>query len=261
MSIGAPLDSSNRLVYEDASTVDHYRNAFGLQASEIYILDKYLKRDIRVLDIGVGGGRTTPYLSSDQRSYVGVDYSKAMINVCKEKYPLLSFFALDASDLSQFEKGSFDLAVFSFNGIDYLNSDEKRQACLLEVFRVLGDDGLFVFSVHNSRNLLLFPSLSSVGFVKWTWRLLRSVGKSATLIIRQLTRKSFYLGHGYILDPVHGGLQTHVSIPKFVAIELAEAGFDLLEVIDGNYPAKTGIYMAPWFYYVAKKSNNAQRRI
>ena len=82
---------------------------------------------------------------------------------------------------------------------------------------------------------------------------MRSFGKSILLITKQIRRKSFYSGDGYLYDPVHGGLMTHASIPKIIECELAENGFELIETISANYPTRSGVYTSPWFYYVAKK--------
>ena len=56
----------------------------------------------------------------------------------------------DAADLGGFGDGTFDVVVFSYNGIDYLHPVEKRVRCLSEVARVLGRDGVLLLSTHNA---------------------------------------------------------------------------------------------------------------
>jgi ubiquinone/menaquinone biosynthesis C-methylase UbiE len=199
----------------------------------------------------VGGGRTTPFLSANSRTYIGIDYCSAMVNACLKKFPSLQFFTLDASDLSFFKAEKFNVAVFSFNGVDYL-SDTQRLMCLNEVNRVLKPDGLFIFSTHNARVIFLPPKLDSVNILRKLWRVLRST-KYLFLLLRQLFRKSFYQGKGSIVDPVHGSLLTHVSTPKYVSKELKEIGFELMEVVSSNYPVYSCDLITPWFYYVARK--------
>ena len=54
----------------------------------------------------------------------------------------------DARNLSQFADNSFDLILFSFNGIDYI-SHEDRLKVLQEINRVGKSGGYFFFSSHN----------------------------------------------------------------------------------------------------------------
>ncbi|MBF0188289.1 MAG: methyltransferase domain-containing protein, partial [Magnetococcales bacterium] len=49
-----------------------------------------------------------------------------------------------------FETTSFDVVLFSFNGIDYIHPYSARLATLREIWRVLKPDGLFIFSTHNN---------------------------------------------------------------------------------------------------------------
>lgn len=245
--------ASNLEAYTNAQTVDYYSRLTGLQPCEQYVFSKYVPPAIDILDLGVGGGRTTPYLSSDKRRYVGVDYSSAMIDICRKTFPGLPFHTLDAADLSHFDSGHFDTIVFSFNGIDYLYPDDQRWKCLLGVHRLLKPNGLFIFSVHNAKMLAVRPRLGSAAMPRKTWRLLRAVIKTVLLFSRQLGRQAFYNGAGYINDPIHGGLLTHTSTPGLVKEELANTGFRLLEIVSGNYPARSGIHTSPWFYFVAGK--------
>ena len=253
MTISKLHEKNNLIIYEDSKTVEYYRRAEGLQPCEQYIFSKYIRSTLDILDLGVGGGRTTPYLAAENRRYVGVDYSKAMTEICRAKFPELPFHTLDASDLSYFESGSFDSIVYSFNGIDYLFPDEQRMKCMLEVNRLLRAKGLFIFSVHNAKAVIVYPQLHAIHFSRVVWRILRSIVKSALLFSRQIRCKAFYSGAGYVIDPAHGGLLTHTSTPHLVERELAESGFVLLEVINGNYPIRSGTLATPWFYYVANK--------
>lgn len=244
--------NNNLNVYTNSKTVDYYSRLTGLQPCEEYVFSKYVAPEVDVLDLGVGGGRTTHYLSSGNRRYVGVDYSSAMTDICHKKFPALPFHTLDASDLSFFEASKFDVVVFSFNGIDYLYPDEQRVKCLKEVNRLLKASGIFIFSVHNARVAFMRPQLRSVDIPRKVWRLLRAT-KNILLLLRQLRRKAFYDGVGYITDSVHGDLLTHTSIPSFVSEELTKADFRVLEVVSGNYPVCSGEYTSPWYYYVAQK--------
>ena len=85
-----------------------------------------------ILDMGVGGGRTTQYLSQIAGRYVGADYSEAMVDTCRKRFPDQEFRHCDARDIAPFADGEFDAVVFSANGIDYIAADEGRARCLAE---------------------------------------------------------------------------------------------------------------------------------
>ena len=119
-----------------------------------------MKPGIAVLDLGVGGGRTTPYLSQPASRYAGVDYAFEMIRICRDKYPHLEFIESEASDLSAFGPGSFDAIVVAFNGLDCVIPNGKRVRCLEECNRVLKAGGVLIFSSHNPRQILIRPTLN-----------------------------------------------------------------------------------------------------
>jgi ubiquinone/menaquinone biosynthesis C-methylase UbiE len=74
-----------------------------------------------------------------------------MVEACRRRFASLEFLCVDATDLRIFSDRRFDVVVFSFNGIDYIPTDEARARCLLEVARVLRPGGRFIFSSHNAK--------------------------------------------------------------------------------------------------------------
>jgi SAM-dependent methyltransferase len=98
-----------------------------------------------VLDVGVGGGRTTGMLHGNAQSYVGIDVAAGMVELARSRYPEVDLRVMDACDLSRLASGSFDLVVFSFNGIDSLDH-ERRATAARELARVLAPDGRLVLS-------------------------------------------------------------------------------------------------------------------
>jgi len=107
---------------------------------------------MRMLDIGVGAGRTTTHFSCLVKEYVGIDYSPKMINACIKKfenYPnKISFLTADARSMKFFKNSSFDFILFSFNGIDY-SDHEERMVIMREIRRLIRPRGYFCFSTHN----------------------------------------------------------------------------------------------------------------
>ena len=140
----------NRKTYSDALVVSEYGEATELQPSEIRILSR-LRPEFeggRILDIGVGGGRTTPFLLAISGNYVGIDYSPEMIERCRRRYPNAELRVLDVRDLSQLGDDAFDFIFFSYNGIDYIEHEDRIRV-LAQTKRSLSVGGAFVFSSHN----------------------------------------------------------------------------------------------------------------
>jgi SAM-dependent methyltransferase len=105
-------------------------------------------RQGRILDLGVGSGRTIPFLAPGAFRYTGVDYSAAALAEARTLFPEADLRLGDARDLSEFGAAEFDLVFFGYNGIDYVDHP-GRLRILAEVRRVLRPDGCFVFSFHN----------------------------------------------------------------------------------------------------------------
>ena len=105
-------------------------------------------RDQPVLDVGVGGGRTTAILKLLSADYVAVDYTSEMVDVFRRRYPDVDIHHADARDLSLFDDDRFALVYFSLNGIDAVDHD-GRERVLAEFYRVLRPGGHVLFSTLN----------------------------------------------------------------------------------------------------------------
>jgi SAM-dependent methyltransferase len=101
-----------------------------------------------VLDIGIGGGRTTGLLRLISQDYVGVDYTPEMVELCRAAFPSADIRLGDARDLTGLPSDHFALVTFSFNGIDSVDRDGRVRA-LAEMCRVTRPGGLVVFSTLN----------------------------------------------------------------------------------------------------------------
>ncbi len=242
--------------FKDAKVVKYYKNAAGLQPCEAMLFERWLKNGMAILDIGVGGGRTTPYLSQRASRYVGVDYSRAMVEVCRSRFPGLDFRHCDATDLGEFGDGEFDAAVFSANGIDYIPTDAGRRRCMSELRRITKSGGIVILSSHNAKQLVVWPALRGAGVPRGVWRLVRSIYKSVPLAIRTIRSGGLSRGAGYIVDFGHWGSLTHVSTPESITSDAQSAGFEIIEVVGevvgGHFPANTPSYLTNWYHYVLR---------
>jgi ubiquinone/menaquinone biosynthesis C-methylase UbiE len=260
--------------YNSPAALEQYTKASKLAACEEYLFDKYVDRGQEILDLGVGGGRTTPYLAAQASLYVGLDYSKVMVDLCRRQFPSLCFVCDDASDLQRFTANSFDVVVFSLNGIDSIRTDRDRTRCFREVARVLRPGGCFIFSSHNVRSIgfsanlrkYLFDNInnktslvSQVRSVVHEWGLgllvrhfLRSIRISIQISLRKLLVPGLYRGTGYFFDYSHGGLILFASTPEYILAEAKNAGFEMLEMVSNTYPVDAPDYSTQWYYYVLR---------
>jgi len=275
-----PEEAVNLRTYRVPEVASHYATLNYLTPCEQLLFRTYIKPGMTVLDLGVGGGRTTPYLAKIASHYVGVDYSEPMIHACRRKFPDFNFLLADACDLSSFEDASFDAIVFSFNGLDSVVPDENRSRCLRECWRVLRPAGVFVFSSHNPRSLLVrvdwdsgrlrafarrlvsprnvcFPLvMGMLTATKATQAFLSAATRATLKVIRRLPTRAFWRGEGDLYDSSHGGLMIHCSIPDRIVAELAEVDFQLVSLIGDDYPRVSQSFLTEWYYYVFYKSGN-----
>jgi SAM-dependent methyltransferase len=128
------------------------------EALALAAVDAWAKGD--VLDIGVGGGRTTELLADDARSYLGIDISPEMLELARGRFPDHDLREGDAADLRGLPDAAYDLVLFSYNGLDSLGHGD-RGAALAAMARVTRADGRVLFSSLN---------LEGVSFDERPWR-------------------------------------------------------------------------------------------
>jgi len=101
----------------------------------------------RVLDLGCGEGYSARILAKQGAKVVGIDASKEMIELAREKEreePLgIKYHVADAAWLSMFAHSSFDIVVAFMSLMDIPDLD----GALREVSRVLKKGGRFLFSI------------------------------------------------------------------------------------------------------------------
>lgn len=140
-----------------------------LKSVEVPVFEKYFNvgQKKKVLDIGIGGGRTTGYLIDYGHEVTGIDLSDKMVELAQKKYPGSDVRVMNATQLD-FPDNNFDIVLFSFNGIDCIYPEEKRFQALMEAHRVLKSGGLFILSSHNS---IIIPKTK----YDWFWWLVNII--------------------------------------------------------------------------------------
>jgi SAM-dependent methyltransferase len=240
----------NRAKYRQAAAVEVCRRNDGwLDPGERLLFTKIADevRNRPVLDLGVGGGRTAWLLRLLTEDYVGIDLSPEMVEVCQTDLPCLRFEQGDAKDLSRFDDDQFKLVLFSFNGIDCLDHEDRHRT-LREIRRVLQPDGLFVFSTLSLNGPLY-------GLAPWQWhtrgtdhlvqRLARSLFLFPTSLPRYArTYKNWWRNRKYMehhdswaIGPPPGlefGVVLHWTLPSTQRDELAAKGFTVCELTAQN---------------------------
>jgi ubiquinone/menaquinone biosynthesis C-methylase UbiE len=148
----------NLKAWRSAAVVADYAGSTDLQCAEVAILSRIRNafRHKRILDIGIGGGRTTAALLDISDNYIGIDFSPEMVAASRQRYPSVLFEVCDAREMSRFQDRSFDFIMFSYNGIDNVGHSDRLRI-LGEIYRVLAYPGVFVFSSHNRRGLVRRP--------------------------------------------------------------------------------------------------------
>jgi SAM-dependent methyltransferase len=255
--------ADNRQAWNAQRIAAQYRDDDRLQAGELAALGLVGQavRGRPILDLGVGAGRTTAALRAISADYIGIDFAADMVAACRDRHPGADIRHMDARDLSVFADGHFGLALFAFNGLDYVGHAD-RMRILAELHRVIAADGWLLFSSHNRARPPRRP---------WHPGLLRAAAGQANParglagwlvgIGRHLVRRRLEQSHpGYAIlnDEAHNfRLLTYYIGVDAQCAQLAEAGFRLIAAF-GEHGRRIGPDdRAPdcaWVNYLARKA-------
>ncbi len=106
---------------------------------------KHVSKEMNVLDVGCGYGRTLNELHKDGfKNLVGVDFSKGMINRGSKMYPHLKLIK-NENGLLPFPDNTFD-AVILIAVLTCIWESEEQYKLVSEIRRVLNNDGILYIS-------------------------------------------------------------------------------------------------------------------
>jgi SAM-dependent methyltransferase len=263
-------DALNKSVWERPRNVAEYaaREGFVDEGERaIYAHLEPLVRGKPVLDLGVGAGRTVPLFRPLASRYVALDYTPAMVDACRRRFPGLDVRLGDARDLSAFADESFALIAFSYNGIDAIDHD-GRSRVLQEVQRVLKPGGWFWFSTLNMdggarRFSPWWPEWPAPDGrrLRFAARSLWALARVPRLVRNQArVRPQFSYGDGWCIETLaaHGyRLLMHYTSLSRARRELAEAGFRpdplVLDCASGKPVPRAAESEPFWFQVLARK--------
>ncbi len=251
---------SNLETYKSKKSVDIYLELQNLFLPELTFLNM-LKKELgkmKMLDIGVGAGRTTEHFAKLVKEYVGIDYSDSLIKACKNRYKNETeyrFTTCDVRDMHMFSDNQFDFVLFSFNGLDYI-SHEDRLVALKEIHRVTKNGAIFIFSTHN---LLSLKKLYQIQFTKNPIKLMKRILKYF-LIVFYNGRLNKYTDKNYAIlkDGAHMfNLTNHYILPSKQIEQLNLSGFNkiqLFSIKDGKEILNTNYNKTEdaWVYYLCR---------
>lgn len=120
-------------------------DAIGVRVKDVERTFSYIKKENpRVLELGCANGRDAQEILKRTENYIGVDGSKELIKIAKEKLPQAKF-VVNFFDKLKFPNQNFDI-VFDFASLMHFDKDElikmlKKISCWLD------DDGILLLSM------------------------------------------------------------------------------------------------------------------
>lgn len=264
------MEGVNRKTWQKPSSLKYYGSLTGYETTgERLLMEEAERRHAggRILDLGCGGGRTANLIKHFAGEYLGIDYTPQLVSIARENHPDLTFKHQDARDLSDLGAAGYDLALFSFNGIDSV-CPEGRIAVLREVYRVLAPGGSFAFSSFN-RHWCGFDRSVRQRSARSIWS--RNPMRIVARLIRAAnteSRRRRYIKddeqgeHALLLHSAHDyGIIVYATTPSQIRSQLRDAGFgdDIDIFTKDGFPLQPGLETeTEYFHIIARKGNQQQ---
>ena len=138
-------DEDSRLVKDKVHKVEF--------STTLYILNKYIVKNMNILDLGAGTVRYSFYYAERGNSVTAVDIVPKHVTIMKEKLTEnkdadIKISLGTATDLSAFADESFDV-VLCLGPLYHLKTKIERDKCINECLRVLKKDGILAIAYIN----------------------------------------------------------------------------------------------------------------
>ncbi|MGL5243966.1 MAG: class I SAM-dependent methyltransferase, partial [Sarcina sp.] len=125
----------------DRGKLKIYKNYDSILQNVYEIVENSEFDEPAVLEIGVGTGNLASKFLNNNHNIIGIDQSREMLLVAKQKYPKLKVRLGEFLKIP-YENKAFDIIVSTY-AFHHLNNDEKAIA-IVEMLRVLKDNGMIV---------------------------------------------------------------------------------------------------------------------
>ena len=252
------IDRLNAKAYSSNTARKFYDRRGQLYPPERLIFDRLrpLLTGKRLLDIGVGGGRTTPFLLEISRDYSAIDYSPPLVDAVKRKYGIRSAYVCDVRNMTVLTDAAFDFVLFSFSGLDCVDHAGRMKA-LREIHRVLKPGGLFLFSSHNrnSPDVGKRPWQSSQR--RFSWSLIKQSAWALLFLPRHWRMRRFEMRTAEYAILNDGGLRylsmCYYVTPQTQLTQLEQVGFSSVELFDLDGYLSAADTTTPWVHYLVRK--------
>lgn len=150
------MRENEKAFYNQEKNIQRYGESIdkvGLWDSEQIIFHKYITKNAKILDIGCGAGRTTINLYKEgYKDIIGLDVADKLIayakNYIRENNLDINFILGDATDLHYLDN-TFDVVIFSYNGMQCIPKKANRDKVLKEIHRILKSGGIYIFTAHD----------------------------------------------------------------------------------------------------------------
>src|SRR5689334_15091669 len=104
------VDEINKAAYSARDVVEWYEDLDFILKPEAAIIER-IRTAIegkKLLDIGIGAGRTTRFMLEVSQDYTGIDYTRDCIELAQKKYPEANLIHCDARELNVFADQTYD---------------------------------------------------------------------------------------------------------------------------------------------------------
>lgn len=182
------------------------------------VIDKYLKKGSKVLDIGCGAGTLSLYIAGQGCKVIGIDIAENAILAAKKSAELMDiknvqFFTMDFSKKTPSGKDKFDIILC----IEVLEHLKEERLALERLFDLLSPGGIAIISVP-SKNAPLYRLGLATDFDKRVGHLRRYTSKelegkcvSIGLTILESNKTEGVVRNFLFLNPVAGKLVRFVK--------------------------------------------------
>lgn len=123
----------------------------------IKYIDKYLKPNSKILEVGAGTGKYSLYYANKGYDVTAIEYVKHNIDILKSKIKAgMHIIAQegDAIDLSRFNDNTFDITLV-FGPLYHLYEDDDINKAIKEAIRVTKKDGIIAISYLTSDSIMI----------------------------------------------------------------------------------------------------------
>lgn len=140
------------------SVIDDYNDIASQYADDFYddatdnvYIDKFLASlsGKLILDVGCGVGEDCKYVEQKGFKAIGIDFSKGMLDIARQKYPKGNFQLMDMSNI-KFPANTFD-GIMSNYSLFHIPREQLKQV-LSEFRRVLKEEGRILLILQEGTN-------------------------------------------------------------------------------------------------------------